>query len=317
MSRPPRSTRRASLSAALFLALLAALAGAPTAQAQPADAPDVLIVTAHPDDEALFAATVYALTHTLDADVDLALVTDGSGGYRYSGLAEPIYGIDLTDEATARQHLPAIRKQELMAGGQIIGLRNYFFLDQLDAQYTTDADTVLQHVWDADFVRERLVQIMQRGAYDFVLTHLPLDQNFHGHHQAATILALQAAEQLDPAERPVVLASMIGSREEDPAIAFTGNPAYPITQIRPAPIFTFDRTWPLNEDGRLNYHIVVNWLIAEHKSQGTMQLFMMRPDANLERFWVFEANPADAVARTEALFDRLRAAAAPPVEAGD
>ncbi len=175
--------------------------------------PNVLIVVAHPDDDAMFSAAIYKITHALGGNVDLALVTDGSGGYRYSQLAEPIYGLELTDERVARQHLPAIRKRELMAGGEIVGIRNYFFLDQYDHAYTENVDTVLAHVWDADDVRRHLTRIMQRVSYDFVFVHLPIP-NFHAHHQAASILALQAAGALADGHRPVVLGSLVGSRAD-------------------------------------------------------------------------------------------------------
>lgn len=273
----------------MFLVLLLAL----TLPAWAQDAPEVLIVTAHPDDEAMFAATVYAITHHAGGAVDLALVTDGSGGFSHAELAEPLYGLDLDDEAVARQYLPAIRKQELMAGGRIIGLRRYFFLDQHDHAFTTDVDTVLQHVWDAEAVRDRLSQIMDAGVYDYVFVHLPIDEGFHGHHKAASILALEAAQSLDPADRPVVLGSFVGSSVDPEAMqqAYAGLPGYPVTNVEPAvPLAAFDRTQPLDDQGRLDYRIVVNWLIAEHKSQGTMQLFTMRPEADLERFWYFAAN---------------------------
>lgn len=45
----------------------------------------VLVVIAHSDDETLFAGLIYALTHKLNAIVDLVCITNGEGGYRYSG----------------------------------------------------------------------------------------------------------------------------------------------------------------------------------------------------------------------------------------
>jgi hypothetical protein len=36
------------------------------------------------EDEAMFAACVYKITHTLGSNVDLATITNGSGGFRYS-----------------------------------------------------------------------------------------------------------------------------------------------------------------------------------------------------------------------------------------
>jgi LmbE family N-acetylglucosaminyl deacetylase len=282
---------------------LAVTSVAPAPACAQGDELSVLLVTAHPDDEAAFAAAVYRISHGLNGTVDLAVVTDGSGGYTYSHLAEPIYGLKLTDEAIARQYLPAIRKQELMAGGNVIGLRNYFFLDQFDHAFTVNADTVLRYVWDATFVRQRLRQIMERGAYDFVFVHLPMT-TFHGHHQSATILALEAASEIDGAVRPVVLAVFPGNKSDTTAFEFDGVPGYPITKLRdPDQVFVFDRTTPLDESGRLNYQIIVNWMIAEHRSQGTMQLYMNAWD--IERFWIFDANEAHAGAETEALFRRL------------
>ena len=291
---------RAWTTVALAIALAAKSAAPVFAQD---DELSVLLVTAHPDDEGAFAAAVYRISRGLDGKVDLAVVTDGSGGYTYSHLAEPIYGLKLTDEAVARQYLPAIRKQELMAGGNIIGIRNYFFLDQFDHAFTLNADTVLQHVWDATFVRRRLRQIMERGTYDFVFVHMPMT-TFHGHHQSATILALEAAREIDGVAKPVVLAAFPGNKSDTTALEFDGVPGYPITKLRdPDQVFVFDRTTPLDESGRLNYQIIVNWMIAEHRSQGTMQLFMNAWD--IERFWIFDANDAGAGAATEALFRRL------------
>ncbi len=267
--------------------------------------PTVLIVTAHPDDDAMFAATVYRVTHGLGGAVDLALITDGSGGFTYAALAEPIYGLDLTDEAVARQHLPAIRKRELMAGGEIVGVRNYFFLDEYDNAYTENIDTILTHVWNADRVRSRLAGLMERGTYDFVFVHLPRP-DFHAHHKSATILALEAADHLPIDRRPLVLGSFVGGKNDTTLTGFTEHPGYPITRVRDGgPHFLFDKTRPIDETGRLNYHIVVNWLIAEHRSQGTMQLLMNGGD--VERFWYFAANGTEGFARAARFFERVNA----------
>ena len=70
-----------------------------------AQGPKVLIVTAHPDDETMFPATVFKITRELKGTVDLALITDASGGY--NGLiASTYYGKNLTDSATGRVDLP-------------------------------------------------------------------------------------------------------------------------------------------------------------------------------------------------------------------
>ena len=292
-----------------FLGVYRPAAQSAAAQAAP-DEPSVLVVTAHPDDEAMFAATMYRVTHALGGAVDLALITDGAGGYRFSTLAEPIYGLDLTDEAVAREYLPAIRKRELMAGGEIVGIRDYFFIDQPDEGKTEDADSVMSYVWDSEEVAWRLDDILAEGDYDFVFTHLPI-QPFHAHHKAATILALEAVERMAPAERPVILGSFPTGGMDDVVDAFVELDAHPITRIRrqPGP-FTFDRATPLGLDGRLNYTIVVNWLIAEHKSQGTMQLFLSS-EPSVERFWLYEMNPVAADDVTATFFERIRTAPTP------
>lgn len=267
-----------------------------------AQAPRVLTVIAHPDDDAMFAGAVYKITHTLGGVVDIAVVSDGSGGFRYAQLAEPIYGRKLTDEAVARRYLPAIRKQELMAGGAITGVRDYTFLDELDHAYTENVDTVLAHVWDAERVRRRLTDVMRRG-YDFVFVHLPIER-FHGHHKAATILALEAAAGLPLAERPVVLGAFVGGKSDTTFAGFNGLAGWPVTRIRPdVTPFQFDRTQALSPDGRLDYRIVVNWLIAAHRSQGTMQLLINQGE--VERYWYFAANDPSGVARVRELFRRL------------
>ncbi len=295
-----RSNRLRQIFLMLFLGVLAIT---PHALAQDDDGLNVLIVSAHPDDEAMYAAVIYRIAKELSGNVDLAVISDGSGGFRYSHLAESIYGLQLTDERVARQYLPAIRKRELMAGGEIIGIRNYFFFDQLDHQFTLNADTVLRHVWNADAVRRRLVEIMTRVRYHFVFVHLP-SPAVHGHHQAASILALQAARELAADRRPVVLASFLGKKADTIPADLRTSPEYPIAAVmEDSPTFRFDRDQPLDETGRLTYQIVSNWLIAEHRSQGVMQLLVNQFD--LERFWLFDANPPGALAAARALFERL------------
>lgn len=271
--------------------------------AQPLQNTSILMVTAHPDDDALFAGSVYRATRELGATVDVAVVTDGAGGYRFSTLAERIYGLKLTDPEVARQYLPAIRKQELLAGGRIVGLRRYFFLDQPDTGRTPDPDSVLSTVWDSTYVLDRLTEIVGEGAYDFILTILPQEQQ-HGHHKAAAILALRAARRVPDDARPVVLGAWMSELGDKESLTFDGLVGYPESAtISSRSSFQFDRTQPLAGNERLNYKIPVNWLISEHKSQGTMQLLVNVGD--VEEYWVFRQNPDDAIGRAARYFETL------------
>ena len=266
--------------------------------------PQVLSIQAHHDDEVTYSATLYAVTHFLDGAVDVAVLTDGSGGFDYAMLAEPLYGKTLAREPEARDYLPAVRKQEMLAGGEILGLRNIFFLDAYDHMYTQDPDTVIEHVWDFDRLVDRVEEIMRRRDYDFVFTLLPMDFQ-HGHHKAATIAALRAAQRLG-SDAPVVIGGLPTTVAGADTVSFSSLEGYPLTSTAtPGPFYQFDRRRPLEQDSLLSYHVVVNWHIAEHKSQGTLQPLMNRWD--LENFWIYSANPEGAAGRARRFFDRLDA----------
>ena len=262
----------------------------------------VLVVVAHPDDDTDFAGAVYKLTHVLGGKADLCVITNGEGGYRYATLAEPIYGLKLTKEAVGRRALPAIRKKESRAGGAIVGIRNYFFLDQLDKAYTENVREVLEKQWDTAFVRRRLSAILDKGRYDFVFIAEPTTTT-HGGHQAASLMALAAVAAMPAQRRPVILAGNT-YKKGDPLPPYVGRDDYPVARPRPtdAPL-EFDLTQPFGFQDRLDYRIVANWLIAEHKSQGVMQLYLNAFDT--ERFTPFAIDDDAAISRAKALFARL------------
>ena len=262
----------------------------------------VLIVTAHPDDESGFAATIYKITHELNGIADLAVITNGEAGYKYSLLAEPYYNLKLTDEQTGRKYLPTIRKKELMAAGNILGIRNYFFFDQQDNHYTLDIDTVLKEIWNVSLIKKRLNDIINSGKYDFIFCLLPTEDT-HGHHKGATILALQTVNEL-ALKKPVVLGASSKSKNDTMTFVFHGLKKFPLTNVTDSlPISTIDRNVSFGFKKQLNYKIIVNWEIAEHKSQGSMQTFMGKGD--FENFWYFDMNGVEGREKTKKLFDRL------------
>ena len=268
--------------------------------------PRVLCVVAHPDDEIAFAGTLYKTATHLRGTCDLAVITNGEGGYKYSTLGEAIYGLELTDPAVGRAHLPSIRREELIAACAILGVHEVFFLGQTDHRFTQDPNEVLGadvDVWDLTKVRSSLRSILDRGRYDFVLTHLPAKTS-HGHHQAATILALEAIADLPRSNRPIALGAYgTGRQEEDPEPP-AGLTEFPITRVRTdAGPFVFDRTQAFGFRDRLSYQIVINWAIAEHKSQGTFQLMMNR--WKRETFRLYAIDAPRAAERAQAWFERL------------
>jgi LmbE family N-acetylglucosaminyl deacetylase len=261
----------------------------------------VLLITAHPDDETLLAATIYKITHELGGIADQVVITNGEGGYTYSLLSEPIYHLKLATEEVGREHLPEIRKQELLNAGKILGIRNHYFFDQKDARFGLDIKEPLDTNWNIGWISSRLKEILTKNNYDYVFTLLP-DSSTHAHHKAATVLALQAVESLK--ERPVILAVATANKSE--AVKdFFQLPGFPITKVSNGKYaFQTDRTVGFAPLNQLNYKIIVNWVIAEHKSQGTLQ--NMVNDGDYENFWYFDLNGTEKYEQTKRLFNMLK-----------
>jgi N-acetylglucosamine malate deacetylase 2 len=259
----------------------------------------VLVVVAHPDDEYCFAAATYRIARELGGIVDQVVISNGEAGYRYSILAEQIYGLHLTEEEIGRTNLPEIRKEESLAAGRILGIRQHHFLDQRDMGYTLDPKQV-DSSWDREAVRAFIGKLLREQEYGFVFTLLPTADT-HGQHKAATILALEAAASLPPERRPVVF-GVEASSSRDAAREFDELPGYPLTRAG-SDVYEFRRSKPFGFHDALNYEIIANWVIAAHKSQGLFQMDAGRHD--LERFWRFEASGANSEETTRHLFERL------------
>jgi LmbE family N-acetylglucosaminyl deacetylase len=283
-----------------FLLLLFIIVPSVSAQTTPG-AVKVLVVAAHPDDESSMAATIYKISHEQGGIVDEVVMTNGEGGYRYSLLAESYYNLKLTDEKVGRENLPRIRKQELINAGKIIGIRNLYFFDQKDAHYGIDEKEPLDTTWDVNSVECRLKEIFVTNQYDYVFCLLP-DSATHAHHKAATILALKVIDQLE--KKPVILGASTSNKTDTIENKFTRLKNFPFTQISAGKaFFHVDRTKTFGFKDKLNYKIIVNWEIAEHKSQGTMQTYMN--DGDTENFWFFDINDVSLFQKTEEFFEAL------------
>ena len=268
--------------------------------------PKLLIVAAHPDDEYAVAATTYRLTRELGWAADHVVITNGEAGYRYSALAETLYGVGLTGENQGRTRLPAIRRRETLAAGKVLGIRRHYFLDQRDSGFASDAASAPTGNWDHAAVLSFLTGLVHREHYDAVFTLLPTPET-HGHHRAATQLALEAAATLPEDRRPLLLAADPCATAA-PAELFRGMPGQPLSRTygeRPA--FVFNRDASFGYRNALNYQIVVNWFIAEHKSQGLFQTDSGKHQ--LEQFWLFEASGRDAERRAREFAASLSPAA--------
>lgn len=268
--------------------------------------PKILLVTAHPDDDALFSATVWKTTQLLGGTVDLALLTNGEGGYTYSTMGNYYYGLELDNEEIGREYLPTIRKKELIAGGDIVGIRNYYFFDQQDFYFTLDVEETLEK-WNTEPIVDRLEEIMIDEDYDFLFLLLPFEE-FHGHHKASTVIALKAMERLPESDRPIALPAFIRQGSDDPGREYTMLEGHPNTKWMEGVTFEFDRSQTFGANDRLNYTLIAHWVIAEHKSQGTMQMRMQNSIGNIEQFWYLEINGEGGLVKTSTFFDAVNAA---------
>lgn len=274
--------------------------------------PRVLAVVAHPDDETAFAATLYATSRLLGGTCDVVVLTNGEGGFKYATVAEPLYGLELTDEAVGRRELPGIRRSEMVESCRVLGVRELVFLGQRDHRYTTDEGEVLDSgagVWDLDLVRARLAERIEAGGYELVFCMLPTEGT-HGHHKAATILALEAVAEMPLARRPAVLGATVEDDDERVEPDADGLPGWPLTALAAdAPRYVFDRRRTFGHRDGLDWRVVVDLAIAQHRSQGTLQMLAGREAR--EVFFPFAVGPPDAGARAAELFERLAAAGFP------
>jgi N-acetylglucosamine malate deacetylase 2 len=140
-------------------------------------------------------------------------------------------------------------------------------------------------------------------------------EDTHGEHKAASILALEAIEQLPSDQTPAILGAVAGAKDPAP---YKGLPGYPNTAANSAtPQFQFDRDISFAFRNSLSYQIVVSWVISEHKSQGLFQT--MYGQDRFENFWVFALNGDSKTKRAAAFFDEIlpkSSAVGSTVEAG-
>lgn len=269
-----------------------------------AQSPKVLVVTAHPDDETGFSVTLFKITHELKGTVDMAVMTDGGGGFADSQLGAMYYNLDLTDSVVARTHLPMLRKQEILNAGKIMGVRNIYFMEQPDDWYTTDPTPYITGKnWEIPYVERRMDRLLADRDYDFVITMLP-HAGQHGHHKTAVLMALRAVQRYKGAHKPIIIAGSPMSATSKP-IEFTQLEGFPETKINPqTPTLTLNRAFKFKENDKVSYKIVADWVISEYKSQGAIQEGAIHK-TDLEVYRYFDINDPKGITKVQQLFDTL------------
>jgi N-acetylglucosamine malate deacetylase 2 len=286
-----------------YLALLLAAFLSCTCFCMAQTGPNILVIQAHPDDETSYPIILYKITHDLKGTVDLAMITDGQGGYNGSELGSVYYGYKLTDSTIGRSELPRIRKKEIMEAGDIMGIRQYYFFDQRDDYYNLNpVPYVSGQRWDIPFVEKKLDQILAAKQYDFIITMYPFAGQ-HGHHKTAVIMALRALQRYKGAKKPIIIAGST-YKDEKPE-DFTMLEGFPETTMkRNAPAYYLDVATHFGPGKQVSYQTVAQWVIAAYKSQGDMQENPIYKGEK-ETYRLFDINDDAAIQKTALLFEQL------------
>lgn len=207
---------------------------------------DILGVFAHPDDETGLAATLAYYARAKDSVIATVYCTRGEGGGNMVGTH---WG----------SSLGILREAELRDCLSLIGVRYCYFLDQLDWAYTESAAMTLEK-WDRDAALGRLVRLIRALRPEVIVTMNPVPHpGRHGHHQAAGILATEAATAAADSRR---FSDQIQSEGLTPwqvrKLYYSGAELGPVATI------TVDKTL---SDGTTPAEIAGNAL-ANHRSQG-------------------------------------------------
>ncbi|CAF3018697.1 unnamed protein product [Rotaria sp. Silwood2] len=234
----------------------------------------VLVVIAHPDDEILFGGFIHALTHKLNASVDLLCVTNGEGGYAHAGASESF--------------------------GRIAGIRKYFFYDQFDLKSTRDINQIFTEQWNKESVIEQFQRTIKTGngadGYDIMLIMLP-NVNSHDHHTASGLLALEVIKRLQANQSPnITIPTVIGGSE----CVLTQPPNYaadPLAQVLTNVMtpfeFRFNLKWKVSNSRFVDYQAIFFWMAAEHKTQGGLiNEILSEHDRINEQYFYFAINEA-------------------------
>lgn len=239
--------------------------------------------------------TIYRITHELGGIVDQIVVTDGAGGRHFIAPALDLYLV--SDRGDIAGQLPRVRRREVREAGKILGMRKQYFLGQPDNGYTLGPGDGFR-TWDVRYVRRELDRRLQSEKYDVVLTLLRTEAT-HGHHQTVAILALEAVCRMPASSRPA-LAGVCAGSESTASAGFGELPGFPETRaVSRSPVWSFHRRTPLAVHSALDHSMIVNWVIAEHKSQGMFQMEYGRH--TLEHFWQFAVSGASIADRLEVL----------------
>jgi LmbE family N-acetylglucosaminyl deacetylase len=141
---------------------------------------NILVVTAHPDDEVFVSGTI-CLCVDKKLSVSLICATEGEGGSR-----------DLLPNG-AESRLGEIRREELRLSASMLGISKVHFLGQPDTERPDIAGT---GAWDESEVTNLLARIIRGCNPELILTHGPLGGYGHAAHRLVHRCVMAAIEAI-------------------------------------------------------------------------------------------------------------------------
>lgn len=140
---------------------------------------DVLVIGAHPDDEAFGLATYGQWNEYAGIATGVITVTRGEGGGNAVGPEEgPALGL--------------LREDEERRAVSVAGIEHIYNLDKVDFYYTVSAPLTME-TWGYEDTLERVVRVVRATQPEVIITMNPAPTpGNHGHHQVAARLAVDA-----------------------------------------------------------------------------------------------------------------------------
>lgn len=164
-----------------------------TVNSRPMDNKKILVVLPHPDDEAYFVSGTLAMYIEEGAEVTYACLTLSEMG---RNMGVPLIANRVT--------LPVIRKEELAASCQAIGIQDLRMLGFHDKMIEFE---------DPDLLDSQIMKLIQELAPSLVITFYP-GYSVHPDHDATGAAVIRTIARLPLTERPVVHCSAFSNNHE-------------------------------------------------------------------------------------------------------
>jgi hypothetical protein len=169
--------------------------------------------------------------------------------------------------------------------------------DKNDSPRSTDEQEAEHDGLNPLLVTAKIAALIRQERYKYIFVDLPRATT-HGYHQAAALLTAAAIQSLPQNLHPVLLGF-----DTDASNFIPPSIVQKTQRWESVASYAFDRTSTFGYHNALSYQIVVNWMIAEHKSQGLLQTWENKDPK--EYIWIDSSSTPQAQSLAGSLFQSL------------